>query len=48
MILTADFKWPAIFAVNLKTHLYYYFYGKDKNPAIITNIISIDFATTKT
>ena len=39
MILTADFKWPAIFAVNLKTHLYYYFYGKDKNPAILLTLL---------
>ena len=31
--LTADFTWPAIFAVSIKIQLYGYFYGNN-NPAI--------------
>ena len=33
--LTADFTWPATFAVSIKTKLYGYFYGEDKNPAML-------------
>ena len=39
MILTADFTWPAIFAVSVKTQLYGYFYGKDKNPATLPTLL---------
>ena len=35
MILTADFTWPAIFGLSIKTQLYGHFYGKDKNLAIL-------------
>ena len=37
--LTADFTWPAIFAVSRKTQLYGYFYIKDKNPAILLTLL---------
>ena len=37
--LTADFTWPAIFAVSLKTQLYGYFYCKDKNLAILLTLL---------
>ena len=36
---TADFMWPAIFAINIKIQLYGYFYGKDKNPAILLTLL---------
>ena len=39
MGITVDFTWPAIFAVRLKTQLYDYFYGKDKNPAILQTLL---------
>ena len=39
MRLTVDFTWPAIFAVSIKTQLYGYFYGKDKNPAILLTLL---------
>ena len=39
MRLTADFKWLAIFAVNIKTQLYGFFYFKDKNPAILLTLV---------
>ena len=39
MILSADFTWPAIFAVSIKTQLYGYFYGKNKNPAILLTLL---------
>ena len=35
MRLNADFAWPAIFAVCIKTQLYGYFYCNDKSPAIL-------------
>ena len=41
MVLTADFTWPAIFTVNMKTQLYGYLYCKDK---YIANFISIGFS----
>ena len=37
-ILNADFMWSAIFAVSI-TQLYGYFYGKDKNPAILLTLL---------
>ena len=37
--LAANFTWPAIFAVSKKTQLYAYFYGKDKNPAILLTLL---------
>ena len=46
MRLTADFMWPAIFAVSIKNQLYGYFYCKDKNPAILLTLLV--FAATKT
>ena len=39
MKLTADFTWSAIFAVNIKTQLYVFFYCKDKNPAILLTLL---------
>lgn len=34
MRITLDFTWPAIYGVSIKTRLYGYFCGKDKNTAI--------------
>ena len=39
MRLTADFTWPAIFAVSIKTQVYGYFYCKDKNRAILLTLL---------
>ena len=39
MRLTAEFTWPAIFAVNIKTQLYGFFYCKDKNPVILLTLV---------
>ena len=39
MKITVDFTWLAIFAVRIKTQLYDYFYGKDKNPAILLTLL---------
>ena len=39
MRLTADFTWPAIFAVNTKTQLYGFFNCKDENPAILLTLV---------
>ena len=39
MRLTADFMWPAIFAVSIKKQLYGYFYCKDKNPDILLTLL---------
>ena len=39
MRLTADFMWPAIFAVSIKNQLYGYFCYKYKNPAILLTLL---------
>ena len=38
MGLTADFTWPAIFAVSIRTQLYGYFYCEDKNAAMLLTL----------
>ena len=39
MRLIADLTWPAIFAVDMKTKLYVFFYCKDKNPAMLVILV---------
>ena len=41
MRLIPDFMWPEIFAVNIKTQLYDYVCGKDKNPAIWLTLLQL-------
>ena len=41
MKFTADFMWPAIFAVSIKTQLYGYFYRKDENPAVLLTLLAL-------
>ena len=45
--LTAGFTWLAFFAVNIKTQLYGYFYGKDKNLAVLLILLVLDLLLRK-
>ena len=45
--VTSDFIWPAIFAVGIKSELYDYFHGKDKNPAILLTLLVLDLLLRK-